>query len=170
MILNFLKQKKIIGIGIFVICLFCGGCKKEETVTLQSITPQQFYSYQEEKDTFGLVVNAKDCAFCDSFLPVVEEFVQSKQLDFYQIDYEELMTSNDILTREITGAPSVLLVKDGSVVAILSPTKDEDKKYYENAKSFSTWLSQYVDVTIVEGSATSSGMDDGCAVFDNGCD
>ena len=102
-------------------------------------------------DTYALFVYLPGCTSCAGFKPVVEEFAASKQIPVYQISLETVKDIEDF--RVIRFTPSMVLFKDGRMLAWLDANNNEDTKYYQNVENLSTWISEYLGTEIVKGEA-----------------
>ena len=83
--------------------------------------------------------------FCTLKIPcesIFKEFMDKYKIDFISIPFDEFKSTN--LYKRVKYAPSVIVVKDGSVVAYLDAESDDDLDKYQDADEFESWLSEYI--------------------------
>ena len=101
------------------------------------------------KGTFVLYTYLPGCPSCASFTPVINEFARTDQVNVYQMSYNLIKGSGNAVDGLVKYTPTVLVFRDGAVVDMLSPTEDADLDHYKTLESFSSWLSQQLDVDVV---------------------
>ena len=95
-----------------------------------------------------LFVYLKGCSACNAFKIIVNDVLLYNNLDIYQIEFNNLESLD--LDIDLKYVPSLIIIKDGKAEAYLDSSKEEDKSYYKDSLSLSRWLSNYIDVNIVE--------------------
>ena len=68
-------------------------------------------------------------------------FVKYK-IDFLSIQFDEYKKTS--FYKKVEYAPSVLLIKNGKIVAYLDANKDSDLNKYQNPDEFEKWISEYI--------------------------
>ena len=159
-------KKKLI--AILLICLIIFGCdKKEEKKEPEKKTPQitepfnldselynsteifdidseELKSLEQDKKNFALFVYSPGCLSCAAFREVLEDFVDEYQISFYSISTPEMKKTN--VSEYITYAPTIVVFKDGEIVAYLDAIADEDLPYYETVDNFKEWFTKYINL------------------------
>lgn len=101
------------------------------------------------KNTFVLYAYLPGCSSCASFTPIIDEFATTRQVPIYQISYELIKGTDNMVAPLVKYTPTVVIFRDGQIVDMLSPTEDDDLDHYKTLESFSSWLAQQIDVTVV---------------------
>ena len=76
---------------------------------------------------------------------IFEEFMKKYNIDFISIPYAELKTID--FYKEISFAPTVILVNKGEIVTYLKSDEDEDYDKYQDVNEFEKWLNEYIYFT-----------------------
>lgn len=115
-------------------------------------------------DTFVLYAYLPGCASCASFTPIINDFARTRQVGVYQISYESIRDTDSELAAIVRYTPTVMVFQDGAIVDMLSPTQDADLDHYKTLESFSSWLSQSLNVQVVTSETVNDnvGCESGC--------
>lgn len=114
-------------------------------------------------ETFALSLYLPGCSSCIGFAPVAREFADAGRIPFYSMNYNAAKEI-DAIASGIEYTPSVVLVQEGKVTAVLSSAKDEDSAAFRSTAALSEWFHEHAGTAPVEGSAVNS--DEDC---DTGC-
>lgn len=137
--------------------------KSDKVIDVASL--EEFNSLIDEKKTFLLYVYLPGCVSCASFKPVVKEFIDSNNINMYQMNYQIIKDTGNIINKSISYTPSIFIFQEGKLLAYLDPQKEEDKNTYKNVENLSTWINEYIDVEIVKSNINnneSECSDEGC--------
>lgn len=113
-------------------------------------TVNDFNTLLNNKETFLLFVYLPGCVSCASFKPVVKEFIDLNDVTMYQMNYQVVKETDNIIKQSISYTPSIFIFIDGELKAYLDPQKEEDKDTYKNVENLSTWINEYIDVEIIK--------------------
>ena len=86
-------------------------------------------------------------SYCNMEIPcdtIFQKFMDEYKIDILSMTFEEF--KNTSIYETVKYAPSVILVQNNKVIAYLDANKDEDLKYYQDAKEFTKWIKKYVNV------------------------
>ena len=73
---------------------------------------------------------------------IFKEFMEKYKIDFISIPFAEL---KDIkLFKEISFAPSIIVINNGKIVTYLKSDLDKDYDKYQSVQQFEKWLSEYI--------------------------
>ena len=141
-------KKLLVLIVLIALC----GCTKE---TIEKIDLSDKY-YNEGKyveikrnelptdETYLLFIYNSYCNMeipCDT---IFQKFMDEYKIDILSMTFEEF--KNTSIYNTVKYAPSVILVENNKVIAYLDANKDEDLKYYQDAKEFTKWINKYVNL------------------------
>ena len=73
---------------------------------------------------------------------IFKEFMEENKIDFISIPYDEFKKTS--FNKEISYAPSVLIVNQGKIVNYLKADSDNDYDKYQKVDVFKEWLEEYV--------------------------
>ena len=76
---------------------------------------------------------------------VFESIMKKYKVDVISIPFGEF--KNTGFYKKVEYAPSVLIIKDGKIVAYLDANKDRDLQKYQDEDEFEKWLSEYIYLT-----------------------
>jgi len=76
---------------------------------------------------------------CDE---IFKKVMDKYSLSFLYLPYEEM--KNTFIYNEVKIAPSVILIKEGKIVAYLDAESDEDLPKYQDADEFDKWLNSFI--------------------------
>lgn len=74
----------------------------------------------------------------------VEEFLEDKEMTFYQILFFEIEGTE--MAEHVRVCPSVVIYREGQVTAFLDAVAAEHTEYYKSAEDFGKWLTNYVNL------------------------
>lgn len=95
-----------------------------------------------KNENYILYVYNPYCSF-----PVPCEAIFKSFMDEYKIDIVSLPFSefkNTYLYQTVKYAPSIIVVKNGRIVAYLDANSDKDTQKYQDEEAFKTWIEKYV--------------------------
>ena len=73
---------------------------------------------------------------------VFQKFMKKYKIDFLYMKFEEFR--NTSFYKTVKYAPSIIVVKKGTIVAYLDAESDEDLNKYQNVDKFEKWLNNYI--------------------------
>ena len=76
---------------------------------------------------------------------LVEEYLKDHTLEIYSISILE--TEGTSIRENVQYAPSMVLYKDGEVVAALDSTSNDDRLALTTTDGFNKWLDEYIYLT-----------------------
>ena len=77
---------------------------------------------------------------CDE---IFKKVMNKYNISFLYLPYEEM--KNTFIYDEVKLAPSVILIKEGEIVAYLDAESDEDLLKYQDTEEFEKWLTSYIN-------------------------
>ncbi len=129
--------------------LILTGCKKQEKVRLT----EKYYNEGKfitinslenlEQETYILYTYNNYCSFeipCDK---IFKEYMEKHKIDFLSMPFKEF--KNTKLYGKVKYAPSVIIVKEGKVIAYLNANKDQDLNKYQDVHEFENWINKYIE-------------------------
>jgi len=122
----------------------------EESNFIRLTSLEELQELEISKKTFPLFVFLSGCPTCAEFLPIVEEYAQTKNIEMYSIDLNDIWGTNNSITNSIKYAPSMFIYKDGEVIKYLDSNLDEDYEYYKSVDKLSEWFDTYIDISLFE--------------------
>jgi hypothetical protein len=63
-------------------------------------------------------------------------------ISFYSVPFDEMKES--YLYKKVKYAPSVIIIKNGKVIAYLDADKNADLAKYQDDEAFKNWISKYI--------------------------
>ena len=97
------------------------------------------------KKSFVIFTYASFCPFQIPSDQIFKTVFKNNNMKLYAIGYDKLKGTEII--NEVEYAPSVVIFKEGKIVAHLDANSDEDYNRYQDTKEFQDWLSNYVYLT-----------------------
>lgn len=145
----------------------------DDSVTLESIKGANMIQLSDISEldalidtetTFVLYAYLPGCTSCASFTPIIDDFASTHQTSVCQISYELIRDTENEVAELVKYTPTVIVFRDGQIVDMLSPTKDEDLDHYKTLESFSSWLSESLPVDVVTSETVNEnvGCEAGC--------
>lgn len=125
---NFLKDEKLSKFA-------CEVAASEEYDNLGEITYEQYKCLYDSEDPFVLVLAQTTCSYCLQFKPVIDEYVDGKDLPIYVMEIDQLSDSDRSAllsslsyfdNNEGWGTPLTLGIKNKEVLADLSGYTDDE--------------------------------------------
>lgn len=148
-------MRKIINVIILLIITFTIiGC----TNTIEKI--EKFYLAKDYYSEGGFIsVNEKDLEkldssnyvlftynnYCNLPIPceeIFESFMDKYEIRFLSIPFEDF--KNTSFYNKVKYAPSIIIVKNGKVIAHLDANSDDDLNKYQDVDLFSEWIKKYI--------------------------
>jgi len=152
---------------IMAIVLLTIGCKKEEekptddkptlpeikepfkldekyynSTEMKEVNAEELNKMIDNKETFAIFYYSPGCSSCAAFSVVLGDFQKEYKIGFLKIPTEE--KKKTIINDYMTYAPSMVIFKEGKIVAFLDALSDDDMKYYETVDDFKTWFEKYI--------------------------
>ena len=139
-------MKKVV---LFIITLLIiTGCNKTEKIYLSDkyYNEGNYISVKNldglEKDSYVLYTYNYYCSFKISCEKVFKEYMNKYKIDFISMPFEYLKKTQ--LYKKVKFGPSIVIVKEGKVIAYLDADKDEDLEKYQDSKKFEEWINNYI--------------------------
>ena len=73
---------------------------------------------------------------------VFKEIMEKYDLDFISIPFADF--KNTSFYKNVSFAPSIIIVNNGKIVSYLKADSDQDYDKYQKAEEFEKWLSKYI--------------------------
>ena len=86
--------------------------------------------------------------YCDLAIPcenIFKDFMTKYKIDFLSMPFEEFKKTEFYKT--IKYAPSIVIIKKGSIIAYLDANSDEDLEKYQDVNKFEEWLNNYIYIS-----------------------
>lgn len=96
----------------------------------------------DKKKNFVVFIYQPLCTISGDFSKVLDDFLEEEHLGIYKLSYSNV--ENKELKKKVKYYPSVVIYKNGKIVAYLEANKNDDVKYYESKDGFREWLKKYV--------------------------
>ena len=99
-----------------------------------------------EKESYVLYTYNNYCSFkipCDKVFKV---YMEKYKIDFLSMPFENFKKTS--LYKKVKFGPSIVIVKEGKVVAYLDADKDEDLEKYQDSTKFEEWINKYIEESI----------------------
>lgn len=96
----------------------------------------------DKKKNFVVFIHQPLCTTSGDFSKVLDDFLEEEHLSIYKLAFSNV--ENKELKKKVKYYPSVVIYKDGKIVAYLEANRNDDIKYYESKDGFREWLSKYV--------------------------
>ena len=113
---------------------------KEESGSLVEITKEELPTNKN----YILFTYNNYCNFplpCDE---VFKSFAEKENIDILAMPFAEFKKTS--LYPDIKYAPSVIVVKEKTVIAYLDANSDEDIQKYQDVEEFTNWIKQFVEI------------------------
>ena len=135
---------------LFIITLLLiTGCGKEGKVRLSS----KYYNEGNYiavktldglgKDSYVLYTYNNYCSFKISCETIFKQYMEKHKIDFVSMPFEYFKQTK--YYGKVKFGPSVIVIKEGKIIAYLDADKDEDLEKYQDLEKFETWISQYIE-------------------------
>ena len=144
----------LVSLIIFIVALVClFTLNKDKKFLLEDIhynTEERFIKIDgkelnklmNDKKSFVVFTYLPYCTFSVPCDVIFETFLNRNNMSFYEIPYDEFTEVKKF--KDIKYAPSIVIVKDGKVVTYLDANSDDDIEKYQNADTFSDWVTKYI--------------------------
>lgn len=107
-----------------------------------NVKSEDIEKLKENKKSFIVFTYNNYCILetpCDE---IFKKVMDKYSLSFLYLPYEEM--KNTFIYNEVKMAPSVILIKEGKIVAYLDAESDEDLPKYQDVDEFDKWLNSFI--------------------------
>lgn len=138
---------------IIIICLFLSACTNSSKFSIEKeyykeskyidANSEDIKKLKENKKSFIVFTYNNYCMLeipCDE---IFKKVMNKYNISFLYLPYEEM--KNTFIYDEVKLAPSVILIKEGEIVAYLNAESDEDLIKYQDTEEFEKWLTSYIN-------------------------
>lgn len=138
---------------IIIICLFLSACTNSSKFSIEKeyykeskfidVSSEDIKELKENKKSFIVFTYNNYCMLeipCDE---IFKKVMNKYNISFLYLPYEEM--KNTFIYDEVKLAPSVILIKEGEIVAYLNAESDEDLIKYQDTEEFEKWLTSYIN-------------------------
>ena len=148
-------MKKIYYLIFCILIIFTTGCNKN---TQKFTLDKKYYNTGEfikvksddlsklDNENYILYTYNNYCAFSIPCEDVFKEFMNKYKIDFLSISFDEF--KNTGFYKKVKYAPSIIIVKEGKIVAYLDPNSADDFDKYQDATKLEEWIKEYVELSI----------------------
>ncbi len=150
-------MKKLWLLLSLIALLLCGCEKKVEPFKLDdeyynkkeviNVDENDFNKLIKDKKSFVIFVYMSGCLSCSDFDNVLVDFLEENKITIYKIAYADAKETS--LKKKILYAPSLVIFKEGKMVAYLDAVSKEDLPYYESSEELKKWFTKYVELNSV---------------------
>lgn len=140
-------------ITIIIICLFLSACTNSSKFSIEKeyykeskyidVNSEDIKKLKENKKSFIVFTYNNYCMLeipCDE---IFKKVMNKYNISFLYLPYEEM--KNTFIYDEVKLAPSVILIKEGEIVAYLDAESNEDLPKYQDTEEFEKWLTSYIN-------------------------
>lgn len=137
---------------IIIMCLLLTACTNSSKFSIEkeyykeskfiNVKSEDIEKLKENKKSFIVFTYNNYCILetpCDE---VFKKVMDKYSLSFLYLPYEEM--ENTFIYNEVKMAPSVILIKEGKIVAYLDAESDEDLPKYQDVDEFDKWLNSFI--------------------------
>lgn len=124
--------------------------KTDKSDFIQLKTVEDLQKLESGQKTFPLFVFLSGCSTCAKFKPIVKEFAEKNNIKMYSVNGNDIWGNTNSVTAIIEYAPSMLIYKDGKVIAYIESTNNEDTIYFKNVDKLSEWFKSKIDLDLFE--------------------
>lgn len=138
---------------IIIICLFLSACTNSSKFSIEkeyykeskfiNVNSEDIKELKENKKSFIVFTYNNYCMLeipCDE---IFKKVMNKYNISFLYLPYEEM--KNTFIYNEVKLAPSVILIKEGKIVAYLDAESNEDLLKYQDTEEFEKWLTSYIN-------------------------
>lgn len=138
---------------IIIICLFLSACTNSSKFSIEKeyykdskyidVNSEDIKELKDNKKSFIVFTYNNYCMLeipCDE---IFKKVMNKYNISFLYLPYEEM--KNTFIYDEVKLAPSVILIKEGEIVAYLDAESDEDLLKYQDTEEFEKWLTSYIN-------------------------
>ena len=147
-------NKKIIILLVLFFLILCGCSKKKNEVVEKFYLDSEYYNKGDY-----IKVNSKDLEdikngsfllftynnYCTLKIPcenIFSDFINQYNIAIVSIKFEDF--KNTDFYEKVKFAPSVLVIKDGNIIAYLDAESDNDIDKYQDVSKFKEWVEKYI--------------------------
>ena len=98
----------------------------------------------KEDESFILYTYNNFCVLPVHCENIFKEVMEKYKIDVLSIPFDDF--KNTHFHKEVKYAPSILIVKNGDIVAYLDANSDKDLEKYQNITKFEEWLKEYINL------------------------
>lgn len=98
-----------------------------------------------ENDNFILFTYNNYCSLAIPCEDIFKDFSENNNIQILSIPFDEF--KNTKYYENVKYGPSVLIIKDGNLVAYLNAEKNSDIKKYQDVNEFTDWIKNYIYLT-----------------------
>lgn len=137
---------------IIIMCLLLTACTNSSKFSIEkeyykeskfiNVKSEDIEKLKENKKSFIVFTYNNYCILetpCDE---IFKKVMDKYSLSFLYLPYEEM--KNTFIYNEVKMAPSVILIKEGKIVAYLDAESDEDLPKYQDVDEFDKWLNSFI--------------------------
>ena len=94
------------------------------------------------KENYILYLYNDSCVFSEECKVIFLDFAKKNKIDMLAIDYQNF--KNTEFYKKVKYAPSLILVKEGKIVAYLDAESDDDLDKYKDEKKLEEWITKFI--------------------------
>lgn len=113
-----------------------------KTTSLTEIDNTKLKDLENSKKTFVVFVYQPLCSSSENINSYVLDILNTYKMGFYKISFSNIEDSK--MDNKIKYCPSVVIYREGEIVAYLDADSDEDAIYYKSANNLKEWLEKYI--------------------------
>jgi hypothetical protein len=98
----------------------------------------------KEDESFVLYTYNNFCVLPVHCENIFKEVMEKNKIDVLSIPFDDFKNTN--FHKEVKYAPSILIVRNGDIVAYLDANSDKDLEKYQNITKFEEWLKEYINL------------------------
>jgi hypothetical protein len=98
----------------------------------------------KEDESFVLYTYNNFCVLPVHCENIFKEVMEKHKIDVLSIPFDDF--KNTHFHKEVKYAPSILIVRNGDIVAYLDANSDKDLEKYQNITKFEEWLKEYINL------------------------
>ena len=137
-------MKKVL---LLIVLLLITGCKSEKIYLSDKYYNEGNYISVKsldglEKDSYVLYTYNYYCSFKIPCEKVFKEYMEKYKIDFISMPFEYFKQTS--FYKKVKFGPSVVIIKEGKIIAYLDADKDEDLEKYQDSKKFEEWINNYI--------------------------
>ncbi|MBR3898512.1 MAG: hypothetical protein IKJ43_04475 [Bacilli bacterium] len=145
-------MKKILYIILIITIIFLGGCSNKKYDGKKFYIEDKYYSKNEfikisnlskvKNESYILFTYNSYCNLAKPCEETFREFMKKYDIAFLSIPYEDFKKTD--LYQTVKYAPSIIIVKDGTIVSYLDANSDDDLDKYQDLEVFEKWIKKYI--------------------------
>jgi hypothetical protein len=110
--------------------------------SLIEIDSEKLKTLEKDKKTFVVFVYQPLCSTSYDLNNYVTEFLDTYKMGFYKILFSSIKDTS--IVDYVKYCPSVVIYRNGKIIAYLDADSDKDAVYYESVENLKKWLTKYV--------------------------